>query len=51
MPWLYLLEELRKARGVPAHCKGSGERARDFGALTVEQVKEECNDYTDCELA
>ena len=55
MPWLYLLEELPKAR-VRAHwegsyLQGSGERVRDFGALAVDQVKEEHNDYTDCEPA
>lgn len=28
----------------------SSEKGQDFGALTVDQVKEECNVYTDCEL-
>lgn len=56
MPWLYLLEKLHKARGVPAHWQGahlhgSGERGRYFGVLTVDKVKEEHNGYTDCKLA
>lgn len=56
MPRLYILQEMHKARGVPAHWKGShlqgsGEKGQDFGDLAVDQLKEECNVYTDCELA